>query len=316
VGPTTLLVATQDPRGPFVVDMDARDPRLVRIAGFPSNVSLYSGALVRREGSMRWVVGASNSVYVIDGDPRVPSKMIVREAFVFPESAEPTLPREQRRVLAVAISPDGRTAAAGGDWRQAFLIDLEHPGATPRPLRPERGGMILSLAFAGGRLLVGNGAWQTSESGLFTFDLATGEKVSDERFAVAVGSIATDRDGRFALGMGGGAILVRTFDGKENATFYWPVAEMTHDDPTWITGLAFVEGGARLVAVTGAVPGTDAFKTRGSRLFTRSSRSADEPPLMLAAGLDAIVSLDVSEDGLFVATGAYGGLVEVRAMPD
>jgi hypothetical protein len=116
--------------------------------------------------------------------------------------------------------------------------------------------------------------------------------------------------------MGGGAILVRTLDGKENATLYWPMADMSQDDPTWITGLAFVGDGARLVAVTGAVPGADAFKTRGARLFTRSSRSADEPLHMIAGGLDAILSLDVSEDGLFVATGAYGGMVDVRAMPD
>jgi hypothetical protein len=314
VGATTLLVLTQESSGLFVVDMDAGAPRPVPLPLLPKRAgSYFSGALLRREGSVRWVVGAASSVHVIEGDPGKPSSMTGREVFVFPDDAEPlvTVPGE-RRVMAVAISPDGRTAAASGDWRKAYLIDLERPGAPPLALRPERGGNIQSLAFAAGRLLVGNEGSDTSEPGLSAFDLATGTRVRDEQLAFPIASIALARDGRFAIGLSDGGIMVKTLDGSETIRLSWPISEWGHqDDTSRIMGLAFVDGGARLVAVSGTE-----FRVKGSRLFTRSSRSADEPARLLADGLDAIVSLDVSEDGLLLATGSYDGTVTVRAMPD
>jgi predicted Ser/Thr protein kinase len=313
VGATTLLVLTQENGGLYVIDMDKPSPlpqRLPRVV--PNMGSCFSGALHRREGSVRWVVGGEN-VYVIEGDPRAPNTMIGREAFVFPDSAEPLSPPDHRRVMAMAISPDGKTAAAGGDWRTAYLIDLEHPGAPARPFRPEHGDKIASLAFAGGCLLVGNEKSDTSDPGLYVFDLATDKQVFNEPFQSGVMSIALARDGRFALGRSDGGILVRTPDSTETVALSWPMREWNvRDDLSQITGLAFVDRGARLVAVSGAnAPGT-----KGSRLFMRSSRSPDEPARLLAEDLDAMVSLDVSEDERLVAIGGEDGAVEVFAMPD
>jgi predicted Ser/Thr protein kinase len=312
VGATLLLVLTQGDSGPHWVNMDSSYPRPVPLPRLvPRTSYCFSGALHRREGSVRWVVGAGENVYVIEGDPRAPNTMIGREVFVFPDSAEPLSPGHGR-VMAVAISPDGKTAAAGGDWRTAYLIDLEHPGTPPRPLRPERGGTIESLAFVdnGGRLLVGN---VTSEPGLYVFDIATGKPVHDERVDSPITSIALARDGRFALGRSDGGILVRTLDSTETVALSWPISEWdSRGDLSQITGLAFVDRGARLVAVSGAnAPGL-----KGSRLFTRSSRSRDEPARLLAEDRDAMVSLDVSEDECLVAIGGEDGMVEVFAMPD
>jgi serine/threonine protein kinase len=315
VGATTLLVLDQKEDGPFVVDMDTSSPRPIPLPRLkPTLWGCFSGALHRGEGSVRWVVGADKNVYVIEGDPREPSTMIGREAFVFPDSDEPVVPPgTPTRVLAIAISPDGKTAAAGGDWHEVYLIDLEHPGLPARPLRPAHGGTVLSLAFAAGRLLVGNGASGASEPGLFVFDLGTGQQVADQRFEFAVTSIAPARDGRFAIGMSDGGIIVKNLDATEAVPLPWPMSEWsTREEPTSIMGLAFVDGGARLVAVSGA----NLHKKMGSRLFTRSSRSGEEPARLLAGDLDALVSLDVSEDGRLVAIGSQEGLIEVRALPD
>jgi hypothetical protein len=316
VGATTLLVLHQKEDGPFVVDMDQPSPipvpLLERID--PKVWAFFSGALWLHEGSARWIVGAENNVYVFEGDPREPEKLVARRVFVFPESAEPTVePGYPRRVMAVAISPDGKTAAAGGDWHEVYLIDLEHPDAPARPLRPKRGGTVLSLAFTADRLLVGHQGLAESAPGLAVFDRATEQQVHDERFACDVTSLALARDGRFALGSGDGEIRVETLDSTaETVTLQWPRREWARqDEPTQIRGLAFVDGGARLVAVSGA----DA-PMKGARLFTRSSRSANEPARLLAHGLDAMVSLAASEDELLVATGAFDGKVAVRALPD
>jgi hypothetical protein len=317
VGATTLLVLHQKEDGPFVVDMDKPSPIPVPLVKRidPKVWGFFSGALWLHEGSVRFVVGAEKNVFVFEGDAREPEKLIARRAFVFPDSAESTIePTKPQRCMAVAISPDGKTAAAGGDWHEAYLIDLEHPDAPPRPLRPKQGSTVLSLAFTANRLLVVNQGLAEMAPGLTVFDLDTEKQVGDERSASDVTSLALARDGRFAMGTSDGDIKVESLGSPtETVTLQWPKREWARqDEPTHIRGLAFVEGGARLVAVSGA---DDPLK-KGARLFTRSSRSANEPARLLAHGLDAMVSLSVSEDELLVATGAFTGLVEVRPLPD
>jgi hypothetical protein len=312
VGPTTLLVATQEKGGPYVIDLDARAPHPVRIASFPVTPGLFSGALLRREGSVRWVVGGIGRVYVVEGNPGDPGTLTSREAFVVPPDAEPAASRTpQQRIMAVAITPDGKTVAAGGDWRDVFILDLDHSERAPRRLRPTGGGTIQSLAFASGRLLASNSniSDEQTDQSLCVFDLATGKLERGVPLQTSVGAIAFAPDERFAFGLDDGAIKVERLDGREEICLKWPIGEWT--GLSAIKGLAFIAGGERLVAATG-----EEGRMRGARLFIRSSRSEDEPPRLLADDLDAMVSLDLSEDGLLLATGAYGGLLEVRAMPD
>src|SRR5262249_51018205 len=68
---TTLLVLTQDGIGPYVVDMDTTSPWPVPLPRLkPTMYGCFSGALHRRDGSVRWIVGAQRNVYLIEGDPR------------------------------------------------------------------------------------------------------------------------------------------------------------------------------------------------------------------------------------------------------
>jgi predicted Ser/Thr protein kinase len=319
VGATTLLVATEGGEGLFVIDMDARTPRPVPIESFPKKVGLLSGALQRRDRSVRWFVGASDRVYVVEGNPADPGKMTTREVFVVPKEA--TRVKDFWRVMAIAI--DGQTLAVGGDWYEVFVLDLDHPEAPPRLLRPKRGGTVLSLAFASGRLLVGNESIaskardtdpslndpKNTEQSLTVFDSATWTFVREKALQASVSTIAVAPDGRFAYGLSDGTIMVERLDGGEHVDLSCPMNEWA--EPYEIRGLAFIAGGERLVGATG-----DEKEIEGARVFVRSSRAEKEPPTTLEKDLGAMTSLAVSDDGRFVATGAYGGLLIVRALPD
>jgi WD40 repeat protein len=292
-----------------MIDMDARAPRPVRLASFSTTTAFFSGALRGREGSVRCALGALGKAFIIDGNPVDPRAMTTREVFVVPADAESVSTR-YGRMMAVALSPDGKTLAAAGDWRDVFVLDLDHPESRPRRLRPSRGGTILSLAFVSGRLLAGNENIdeKMTDQSLSVFDLATGKLEREVPLQSSVGSIALAPDGRFAFGLSDGAIKVERLDGREPLTLKWPIGEWT--SPHAVMGLAFIAGGERMLAATG-----DEGRSTGARIFVRSSRE-DEPPRLIEDGLDSILSLTVSDDGLLVATGAWGGKLDVRAVPD
>jgi WD40 repeat protein len=309
-GGSTLLVSAENTEGPFVVDMDAPKPQRRRIESVPHRGFLSAALLRRPGGRVRWVLGGgTDSLVVVEGDPREPWAMMACEVRIIPPGADTLNP--ERRILAVALSSDGRWVAAGGDWRDAYALDLSDRTATPRPFRPETAAGIDSLAFTSNarapdthQLLVG------SNDSLNVFDVEAQKPHVRLPTDCSVRSFAFAGDGRLAFGLNDGFVGITRIEELPNcAHLRWPSAALG-DKTSGVLGLAFTPRGDRIVAATG-----EGASFLGA-LFVRSSTPPGEALVQLADEPSSFRSLDVSEDGLLVVTGRDDGLVEVRAVPN
>jgi hypothetical protein len=315
VGPTTLFVSAQVDAGPYVVDVDVNVPSKMRIAGVPP-AGFFSQAVCRLpDGTVRCALGGNRCAFLIKGDPSKPESMSGREIPLIPAGTEllPDTQPNDIRMLSIALSPDGRRVAGGGDWRDIFVLDLEDPAAKPTRLTPTPPDTVNALAFSsdGERLLACTGHGNTEPGCAVTcFDLPHGTSHRQPRASIPF-SIAV-AGGRIAYGCGEGEIYLASVDELEGTCLTLP-DEWKQDEVKAIQGLALVPGD-RVLAISG-----EYFDGKGgSRVFTRATTNPKGPVHVIAGPFaNLLTSLDVSEDGLFAAIGHYKpAVIEVRAIPD
>jgi WD40 repeat protein/uncharacterized caspase-like protein len=186
-----------------------------------------------------------------------------------------------RNVLAVAYSPDGRTALTGGDDQTARLWDI----VTAKEIRRFEGhsAAVVAVAFsADGRSVLTGGSDATAR----LWVTATGEEIRRFEHADSVRSVAFSPDGREALsaGLDGKARLWDVKTGEPLRIFEG------HDGP--LLAAAFSSDGRRILSGSGDTTAR-LWDARTARLL-----------LELKGHSEPIVSVAFSPDGTRLLTGS------------
>jgi WD40 repeat protein len=224
-----------------------------------------------------------------------------------PEPKEPLAERAVKgNAVAVAVSPDGKWLAAGGDDSQASVWNLETgdlvrtfpTNGTLYVCRFSPDSQLLATGSLGGMVKVWNLKTGSLEGSFF-------------ENAQGIRSMAFSPDGRW-LATGGMDKCLRVIDLRR-----WEVVHQQPSQPVWVEGVAFSPSGKHLYSVTGSWdPGDQPAKAMLTKWKVMVAEGGSSPLMLEAvktieAHAVGSENVAVTDDGKWVVTPSGDGTIRV-----